>query len=148
MFILSAEVMANKIRQDLHIKGIEILGNELRLSQYADDTNLFCAELASVEKDLEIVDNFVTLAGLKLIRKKQKRSGWEKGGNSKTNPLQLKWLHIPVKILGIHVSYDEKGNNQLNFNHKLQKRDIWRARDLTLFEIMKSVALSRLVYSA
>ena len=42
--------MANKIRQDRQIKGIEILGNELRLRQRADDTNLFCADLASVEK--------------------------------------------------------------------------------------------------
>ena len=76
LFILSAEVMADKIRQDLHIKGIEILGNELRLSKYADDTNLFCADLASVEKALEKVDNFGSLAGLKLNRKKkQKRSG-------------------------------------------------------------------------
>jgi len=50
LFILSAEVMANKIRRDLHIKGIEILGNKLRLSQYAADRNLFCADLASVEK--------------------------------------------------------------------------------------------------
>ena len=50
LFILSTKVMANKIRQDRQIKGIEILGNELRLSQYADDTNLFCADLASVEK--------------------------------------------------------------------------------------------------
>ena len=58
LFILSAEVMANKIRQDRQMKGIEILGNELRLSQYADDTNLFCADLASIEKALEIVDNF------------------------------------------------------------------------------------------
>ena len=84
LFILSAEVLANKIRQDLHVKGIEILGNELRLSQYADDTNLFCADLASVEKALEIVDNFGSLAGLKLNRKKQKRSGWENGKIIKT----------------------------------------------------------------
>ena len=77
MFILSAEVMANKIPQNLHIKGIKILENELRLSQYADDTHLFCADLASVEQALEIVDNFGSLAGLKLNRKKQKRSGWE-----------------------------------------------------------------------
>ena len=74
LFILSAEVLANKIRQDLHVKGIEILGNELRLSQYADDTNLFCADLASVEKALEIVDNFGSLAGLKLSRKKKNKS--------------------------------------------------------------------------
>ena len=71
--------MANKIRQDRQIKGIEILGNELRLNQHADDTNLFCVDLASVEKALEIVENFGSLAGLKLNRKKQKRSGWENG---------------------------------------------------------------------
>ena len=56
--------MANKIRQDRQNKGIEIWGNELRLNQFADDTNLFCADLASVEKALEIVDNFGLLAGL------------------------------------------------------------------------------------
>ncbi len=156
LFIVSAEVMANKIWQDPHFKGIEILGNELKLGQYADDTNLFCADLASVEKALEIVDIFGTLAGLKLNRKKKTKAIWlGKWKNSKNNPLQLKWLHNPVKILGIHVSYDEKGNNQHNFNLKLQKLqtnlDLWRARDLTLFEkvlIIKSLALSQLVYSA
>jgi len=74
LFILSAEVMVNKIRQDLHIKGIEILGNEVRLSQYADDTNLFSADLASVEKALEIADNFGSLAGLKLIKPEKNKS--------------------------------------------------------------------------
>ena len=54
LFILSAEIMANKLRQDPSIKGIEILGNELKLSQYADDTNLLCADLASVENSLEV----------------------------------------------------------------------------------------------
>jgi len=44
----------------------------LRLSQYADDTNLFCADLVFVEKALEIVDNFGSLAGLKLNWKKRK----------------------------------------------------------------------------
>ena len=110
LFILSVEVMANKIRQDRRIKGIEILGNELSLSQFAI---LFCANLASVEKALEIVDNFGLLAGLKLYRKKTKAiwSGkWEK---SKNSSLQLKWLRNAVKILGIHVSYDEKGNNRV-----------------------------------
>ena len=65
LFILSAEIMSNKIRHDPNIKGIKILGNELKLSQYADDTNLFCADLASVETALETVDNFGMLAGLR-----------------------------------------------------------------------------------
>ncbi len=93
LFILSAEVMANKIRQELHFKGIEILGNELKLSQYADDTNLFCADLAFIEKALEIFDIFGTLAGLKLNRKKNKSDLVGKIKNRKNNQLQLKWLH-------------------------------------------------------
>lgn len=59
---------------------------------------------------------------------------WEK---NKTCPLQLKWLHSPVGVLGIHARYDEKGNNELNFNLQIRKLqtnlDMWRARDLTLF---------------
>ena len=87
LFILSAELMANKIRQDLHVKGIEILGNELKLSQYADNTNLFCADLASVEKTLEIVDSFGTLAGLKLNRKKHKSDLVRKMGKLLKQPI-------------------------------------------------------------
>ena len=99
--------MANKLRPEPNIKGIKILGNELKMSQYADDTNLLCADLASVEKALEVVENFGNLAGLKLNRKKTKAiwlGRWEK----KSNPLQLKWSHSPVKILGIYVSYPMK----------------------------------------
>ena len=83
LFILSAEIMANKIRQDSSIKGIKMLKNELKLSQYADDTNLLCADLASVENSLEVVENSGNLAGLKLNKSKQKRFGWEDGKETK-----------------------------------------------------------------
>ena len=60
-----------------------------------------------------------------------------------------------MKILGIHFSYDDKGNNELNFNQKIRKLqtklDMWSSRDLTLFGrtmILKSLGLSQLVYSA
>ena len=72
-----------------------------------------------------------------------------KMGKNKTNPLQSKWLHSPVKILGIYASYDENGNKQMNVNLILQKMqanlDMRRARNLTLFGrvlTIKSLALS------
>ena len=46
LFILSAEIMDNKLRKDPSIKGIKILGNEQKLSQYADDKNICCGDLA------------------------------------------------------------------------------------------------------
>lgn len=48
LFIL----LANKIRQDPSIERIKVFGNEVKLSQFADDTNLFCVDLTAVENAL------------------------------------------------------------------------------------------------
>ena len=47
LFILSI-----KICYEPTVKGISIFGNELKLSQFADDTNIVCADLVSVENAL------------------------------------------------------------------------------------------------
>ena len=54
------------------MKGIKIFGNEIKLSQFADDTTLFNADLGSLEKTLKIVEDFGKLAGLCLNVKKTK----------------------------------------------------------------------------
>ena len=155
LFVLSTEILSSKIRQEPSITGIKIFGHEIKLSQFADDTNLFCADLISVENALKTVGDFGRLAGLKLNIKKSKAIWLGKWEKNKSYPLQLKWLHSPVRLLGIHISYDEKGNNELNFNLKIRKLqtklDTWRSRDLTLFGkvlIIKSLGLSQLIYSA
>ena len=155
LFVLSTEILSSKIRQEPSITGIKIFGHEIKLSQFADDTNLFCADLISVENALKTVGDFGRLAGLKLNIKKSKAIWLGKWEKNKSYPLQLKWLHSPVRLLGIYVSYDEKGNNELNFNLKIRKLqtklDMWRSRDLTLFGkvlIIKSLGLSQLIYSA
>ena len=70
LFILSSEILSNKIRQDPNIKGIKIYENEIKLSQFADDTTLFNADLASLERALKIIDDFGRIAGLSLNVKK------------------------------------------------------------------------------
>ena len=59
--IPSTEILAHKIRQDPSYNslradvsyGIKIFGNEVKLSLFADDANIFCADLASVERALK-----------------------------------------------------------------------------------------------
>ena len=75
--------------------------------------------------------------------------------NNKNKPLNISWFHCPVKILGIHFSYHEKGNSELNFSQKIRKLqtklDMWSSRDLTLFSraiILTILGLLQLVYSA
>ena len=155
LFILSAEILSIKIRQNTTVKGIKLFEREIKLSQFADDTNLFCADLNSVENALCIVRDFGKNAGLELNVKKTKAIWLGRWANNKTNPLELKWMRSPVKILGVHFSYDKKSNDELNFNLKIRKLqtklDMWSARDLTLFGralIIKSLGLSQVIYSA
>ena len=60
-----------------------------------------------------------------------------------------------MQILGIHLSYDGKGNNKIiSFSQKIRKLqtklDMWSSRDLTIFGrvmLLKVLGLSQLVYS-
>ena len=115
----------------------------------------FCADLISVEKPLHLVNDFGRIAGLRLNMKKTKAIWLGKWANNKTNPLDMKWMHTPDKILGVHFSYDRKGNEHLNFSLKLRKLqtklDMWSARSLTLFGrvlITKTSDILQIIYSA
>ena len=44
-----------------------IFGNEVKFSLFADDTNIVCADLASVERALKLVEEFGKTAGLCII---------------------------------------------------------------------------------
>ena len=153
LFILSAEILSNKLRQTTEINGINLFGNEVKISQFADDTNLFCTDIISVENSLNIVNNFGVISGLKLNVKKTKAIWLGKWSKNKTTPLQLQWVNKPVKILGLYFSYDDNKNKHFNFDLKVKKLqtklDLWKARNLTLFGkalIIKSLGLSQIVY--
>ena len=88
LFVLSVEILSNEIRQDPNIKGNKLFGNEIKVSQFADDTNLFCADLTSAENALRTVGDFGVLAGLNLNTKKSKGIWLGKWEKSKLNPLQ------------------------------------------------------------
>ena len=125
------------------------------MSQFADDTNLFCEDITLVDNALCLVNDFAPVSGLKLNVKKTKALWLGKWCNNRTTPLQLSWPRDPVKILGIYFFYDDKMNDHYNFNLKIQKLqthlDIWSSRSLTLFGkvlIIKSLGLSQIPYSA
>ena len=45
--------MSIKLRYDPGVKGINLFGNELKLSQFADDTNLFLCRFNFSEKSFK-----------------------------------------------------------------------------------------------
>ena len=134
--------------------GIKVFGKEIKLSQFAHDTTLLNADIESLEKALKIVGDFGRIAGFSLNVKKKKttKALWlRKWKNNRNKPLDLKWFHSPVTILGIYFSYNIKDNNELNFDKKIQKLqtklDMWSSRDLTMFGramLIKTLGISQL----
>ena len=154
LFILAAEVLATKIRQDKTVRGITIFGTESKISQFADDTSAFCDNLSSVQNLIRIVNDFGTSSGLKLNTSKTKAIWLGPWRDREDQPLNLNWTKEPVKTLGIFVSYDENANEKRNFMLKVQKLitnlDIWRSRNLSLLGrvlITKSLGIPHLIYS-
>ena len=81
------------------VKGINIYGNDVKVSQFADDTNLFCEDITSVDKALCLGNDFAPVSGLKLNVKKTKVLWLGKWRNNRTTPLQLSWPRDSGNIL-------------------------------------------------
>ena len=98
LFILMAELLSSKIRQDPLINGICLFGSEFKLSQFADDTNLFCSDLKDVEKVLNTVGSFGQFSGLELNISKTKATWLGKWPKRKSKPMRMKWVNGPTKF--------------------------------------------------
>ena len=71
LFILCVEVLAEKIRNTKDVKGMFVNQNEIKISQYADDTTLILdGSKKSLRVSLQVLERFRTVSGLKLNNKK------------------------------------------------------------------------------
>lgn len=113
LFIPLAEILAHKIRQDPELKGIKLFGNEVKLSLFADDTNIFSADLGSVQRALKIVDAFGKIAGLCLNVKKTKAIWLGKWAKSTSSPLGMKWMRTQDTWRSLLVRRQRKKRAQL-----------------------------------
>ena len=103
-----------------NIKGIEIFNMEIKLSQFADDTTLFCADTLSVQNALALIHKFGKFSGLCLNERKTKAVWLGKDKNCKAKPLNLNWTCDTIRILGTYHSYNKKKNLKQNFTIKVQ----------------------------
>ena len=70
LFILVTEVMSTSIRNDQNIKGVNINGCVVKITQMADDTTIFVKDLVSVKNVLNKLAHFAKCSGLKLNKDK------------------------------------------------------------------------------
>ena len=157
IFILCAEVLSHMIRKHNGIKGIVINNKEYKLSQYADDTQIFLdgTEL-SLENNLKTLNIFYLMSGLKLNIDKTKAI-WIGSCSKSTRRLclnyNLDWNQEPFKILGVTFTsevFDIWDKNSNDILKKVEKIiSIWSKRKLTLpgkITVIQSLALSKFVH--
>jgi len=153
IFILIAEVLACKVRQNKNIEGIEIGGHNIKVLQYADDTNGIVLNLKSAKHFLYVVEEFGTLSGLSLNKEKTQALWLGKCRKSKEKPLGIEWPDNPLRVLGVYVSYDKTECEFLNFEKKISKcksiMNDWRGRNLSLLgkvQIIKTFIISQFLF--
>ena len=72
LFLIAIEIMAISIRTDENIEGIKIGEDETRSLFYADDVTATLANISSVEKVIQILNDFEKCSGLKMNLSKTK----------------------------------------------------------------------------
>ena len=121
LYILCMEPFAHKIRTEPNIIGLQLPGSkeQVRISQYADDTNIVVCNKYSIRKVFHLVDLFGLASGSKL--NKEKTWGIWLGGwkNCRDKPFDINWTNSSRKLCGVFL-----GNNDViydNWNNRIKK---------------------------
>ena len=154
LFVLCTEILANAIRSNAGIQGINIYGKEFKISQYADDTTVFVSDSISAQNLFQLLNAFQNCSGLEVNKSKTEGMWLGANKNNSEEPLGITWPKDPILALGIHFSYDEEAAFQKNFEQKLSSMtsllNLWYPRNLTQqgrIVILKALALSKLIYN-
>ena len=157
VFVLCAEILSHIIREKRDIRGIEIHGEESKVSQYADDTTLIVSEdLQSIVNIIRVLKWFKSVSGLDINKEKTKVV---KLGASRDNniPWQGKfgfnWSN-KFEILGIHFDMNKLNEiSELNIQRKIGEIQklirIWSSRNSTPYgkvTIIKSLLISKITH--
>ena len=155
LFILCAEILKLLIQNNKKVKGIDINGYEVKISQFADDTTIFLdGSQLSLQTALNILETFGTISGLVMNTSKTKviwlgRNRFLKD-KLKVN-VKLDWENQEFSVLGITFDGDLKHTIELNYEkvliniHKLLA--CWKKRQITPIgktSIIKTLCLSKL----
>ena len=154
IFILCAELLAQRIRSEESIIGLSIANVHFKILQFADDTVLILNNIESLRGCLSILNDFALYSGLRLNTSKSEVFAL---GNKDDVPglsrLGLKITKGAIRYLGIWFEKDVKEMEYKNFRHRLEKIKnllrLWLQRDLSLkgkITVLKALAMSQLIF--
>ena len=157
LYLLTAEILANKLRQHKDIKGIDIDGVKFLISQFADDTDLYLSfDQNTINATFSVLSDIEKNTGLLVSYEKTTlyRIGSLAGSNAKLfTPRKVVWAENYINTLGIDISNDcsTVKDNIVKVTGKMQAiANMWYFRNMTLtgkVNVINSLMASLFVYS-
>ena len=149
LFILAFEILFLLIKENPHIKGLNIFDHCYLYSAYADDTTFFLKDVNSIKEMVNKFHIFSRFSGVRPNLSKCEIAGIVCGIQSVDLVLDT------IKILGTHFSYNEKLKEEINScliiaNIQLLLK-LWKLQNLTLegkILIFKTLVLSKIIFQA
>ena len=119
LFAICSEILNKMIQANPLIKGINIHGTEYRITQFADDTEIFLdGTEESLQATLDTLQWFEKASGLKINIEKT-RAIWLGSKVSDRGRLcishKLNWDQSPFKVLGITLATEIDNVPDLNY---------------------------------
>ena len=156
-FIIVVELLAEVLRKNGKIHGINVREIEYLLNQYADDMNsTLDANDGSIEEFLSKLAWFEQLCGLKVNY--DKTAIYRIGSLANSDAMRytakkVNWTNEGITVLGIDVRYSEQSTMEVNFEKVLLKAknvlNQWSRRWLSLegkVNIINTMVASLLIY--
>lgn len=151
LFNLVVELLAIQIRESKDIKGMNISGQEIKISQYADDATVFVRDDESLKAMMDILKKFSEVSGLELNVQKSKLM-WIGSERMRTTSV----CGIPavrrLKILGVYFSATQDCQNENLepiLNNIKTTINAWQQRSLSIkgrITVAKALLISKFVY--
>ena len=145
------------MRKKNDIKGIKLNNHEYKLTQYADDMNIFTLfEANSLRSIIELFDTLKNHTGLKVNYEKTNiyRIGSLRHSNAKLyTQKSFRWESSAIKVLGTYISNKSDEVVDKNYNETIEKiekiTELWGNRNLSLvgkITVINVLIASQFVY--
>ena len=139
LYLLTAEILANKIRQHPDIRGIKIGAIKYILSQFADDTDLYLEfNQKTLDNVFQVLSDVECNTGLKVSYEKTTlyRIGSMRDSDAKVTTMRrVIWSNNYVSTLGVDISSDTniRDRNITSIIAKMKTvSSMWYYRSMTL----------------
>ena len=158
LFLFVAEILAISIKNNSEVKGVIVEGLEEKISQYADDTNIWSESSEQlVNAVIKQFDQFYANTGLKVNYEKSViyKIGSQPESNDRFQLIRkFRWGTNRINTLGLTVMLDcLEDLEECNFHEIMEKAQniltMWKSRGLSIIgkvEMINSLVNSLFVY--